>query len=111
VLVGEELVLNDGTVFFQGSPAQHFAYRGVRLSTTSDDSDESYASEESKNRLLFGDEVKTDDGFLANYKIFCIDIDGIDNGESPFGYGIRIDGKLLAGPRAQQWLEREVNEE
>ena len=31
--------------------------------------------------------------------------------ECPFGYGLRADEKILAGARAQEWLERDVNEE
>ena len=50
------------------------------------------------------------------YKIFCIDIDGVPNNattgncinECPFGYGIRADGKILLGVRAQEWLEKSV---
>ena len=49
----------------------------------------------------------------------CNDIDGIPSNatqddcinECPFGYGIRYDGKIIAGKRAQEWLERDVNEE
>ena len=38
-------------------------------------------------------------------------VDGVDKGEDPFGYGIRVDGKILNGARADEWLERDVNEE
>ena len=51
------------------------------------------------------------DGFYFIYKLFCIDVDAINQGEAPFGYGIRIDGKILTGKRADEWLERDVNEE
>lgn len=41
------------------------------------------------------------------YQMMCIDIDG--NGPIlPFGYGIRSDGKILAGARAQWWLSRDI---
>ena len=40
------------------------------------------------------------------YKIFCIDVDGIGKGEAPFGYGIRGDGKILNGARADEWLQK-----
>ncbi|MBQ7288026.1 MAG: type II secretion system protein [Candidatus Gastranaerophilales bacterium] len=46
-------------------------------------------------------------GFYFVYSIFCIDIDDIGKGEDPFGYGIRVDGKIMTGKRAQEWLERE----
>ena len=40
------------------------------------------------------------------FRVFCIDIDGINKGEPPFGYGIRADGKILTGARADVWLEK-----
>ena len=48
-------------------------------------------------------------GFYQYYKVFCIDIDGVNKGEAPFGYGIRRDGKLLVGTRATQWLQKSMN--
>ena len=42
-------------------------------------------------------------GFIYSYKIFCMDIDGINKGEDPFGYGIRADGKIFTGARADEW--------
>ena len=50
-------------------------------------------------------------GFYWVYAIFCLDIDRINKDEDPFGYGIRIDGKILTGKRADEWLARDVNEE
>lgn len=47
-------------------------------------------------------------GMDIAYKILCIDIDGMNNGEAPFGYGIRADGKILTGARADEWLEKSV---
>ena len=49
-----------------------------------------------------------DFGFDSKYKIFCIDIDGIGTGEAPFGYGIRADGKLLVGARAEEWQNKTI---
>ena len=46
----------------------------------------------------------------AAYKVFCMDIDGINNGEAPFGYGIRADGKILNGARADEWLNKSIHE-
>ena len=47
---------------------------------------------------------------LTVYKVFCMDIDGIGKGEDPFGYGIRVDGKVLLGARAQEWLQKSIQE-
>lgn len=52
--------------------------------------------------------ANSENGFDIMYKIFCFDIDGIGTGESPFGYGIRADGKILYGERAQEWSQRSI---
>ena len=48
-------------------------------------------------------------------------MDGIPDGGSencddkkdicPFGYGIRVDGKIYAGKRAKEWLEKSLQGE
>ena len=43
-----------------------------------------------------------------SYKIMCIDVDGIGKGEDPFGYGIRADGKVLLGLRAETWSNKSI---
>jgi len=47
-------------------------------------------------------------GFDVTYRVMCMDIDGLETGEAPFGYGIRADGKLLYGARAHEWIEKGV---
>ena len=47
-------------------------------------------------------------GMDVAYKGFCMDIDGINQGEDPFGYGIRADGKILNGAKADEWLEKSI---
>lgn len=49
-------------------------------------------------------------GFYYVHKIFCIDVDGINKGEDPFGYGIRVDGKILVGKRASEWILKSAQE-
>ena len=52
------------------------------------------------------------------YKMFCIDIDGTPSGVSkencintyPFGYGIRLDGKIKNGKQANEWLAKSIQE-
>ena len=39
-----------------------------------------------------------------------MDVDGIDKGEAPFGYGIRADGKILTGKRADEWMEKSIQD-
>ena len=111
IAIGEEIVLNDGTVFYQTKPPTTFGYAFYTGGGTY------YVG-----RHFGGDKDAAHydaNGFGAMYKMFCIDIDGIPTAatvddcvnECPFGYGIRADGKIFVGARAQQWLEREVNEE
>ena len=57
-------------------------------------------------------------GFDVMYKVLCMDIDGVpDNAtstdcvnECPFGYGIRADGKILNGARADEWLTKSIQD-
>jgi len=55
----------------------------------------------------FGEHVSTS-GFIYSYRIFCFDVDGINKGVPPFGYGIRVDGRILPGARADEWINKSV---
>ena len=35
-------------------------------------------------------------------------IDGMNKGEDPFGYGVRADGKILIGTRASEWITKSI---
>ena len=37
-----------------------------------------------------------------------MDVDGINKGEDPFGYGIRADGKIIMGARADEWMNKSI---
>ena len=92
--VGEEIVTTDGIVYYQTSPQYAF---GTMWS----------------NKRLFSPPnaipvYKNSDGFDIAYKIFCMDVDGLGKGESPFGYGIRADGKIFLGARAEEWLKKSI---
>lgn len=62
-------------------------------------------------KRYFGSAHMDDNGFDRIYKIFCIDVDGINKGEDPFGYGVRTDGKMLVGNRALEWIEKTVQQQ
>ncbi|MBQ4647491.1 MAG: prepilin-type N-terminal cleavage/methylation domain-containing protein [Candidatus Gastranaerophilales bacterium] len=57
-------------------------------------------------------------GMDYKYKVFCMDIDGVPENatkedcvnECPFGFGIRADGKIFTGARADEWLEKSMQE-
>ena len=56
--------------------------------------------------------LNTDIGIVTNrfYRYFCIDIDGINKGEAPFGYGIRVDGKIITGKNADEWIKKSIQQ-
>ncbi len=54
----------------------------------------------------FSTSVKTG-GIETSYVILCFDVDNADSAVAPFSFGIRADGKVLPGARAQEWLEKE----
>jgi type II secretory pathway pseudopilin PulG len=59
-----------------------------------------------------GNQVNTfldKDGFSLAYNLICIDTDGIKGELRPFGFGVRYDGKVLMGARAQWWSKRELS--
>jgi len=89
--VGAEITTPDGIVYYQANPAATF---GVMWSTS--------------GQLFL---TKDSNGLLDTYKIFCIDVDGIGKGEAPFGYGIRIDGKIIPGARADEWIKKSVQKD
>ena len=121
VRVGEEIKLNDGVIIFQTAP--NIMY-GINEKTYRTDTESANCSEEPTpeyclNRI-FGETNSTKhfrdgSGFSMVYKIICIDIDGTPANsyygkcvnECPFGYGIRADGKIFTGARADEWLKKE----
>jgi len=86
---------------------------GCVLDSTSGDCVTPYNSDASfKNERFYNGKpslVVMDNGITTYriYKRFCIDIDEINGGEDPFGYAIRIDGKIIKGERAIKWLEKD----
>ena len=92
---GPEIVAADGITYYQIESAAPF---GVSTKISNWDGSERFWK------------LKSDKGFIRTYKAFCMDIDGIDKGEDPFGYGIRVDGKVIMGPRATEWLQKNIQE-
>ena len=77
---GANIELADGVKFFQANTSTDF-------STTKD----------------------ATTGFYSTYKVFCLDLDG-DGSVPAFGYGVRVDGKVVLGSEAQTWLNRSIQE-
>ena len=85
-----EIISSDGIVYFEGNPNMHF---GTIV----------------EGNFLFGANFDAN-GFDRVYKSFCFDVDGLGKGEDPFGYGIRADGKILPGLRADEWIKKSIQE-
>ena len=116
-----EIVSQDDVVYYSVTPHYHFAihwnddYPDVRLFGNPGAWGDYYYYDESGN--LISSEQKYN--FDVIYYSFCMDIDGIPENatendcvnECPFGYGIRADGKILTGARADEWLAREINQD
>lgn len=105
---GDEIVTTDGISYFQvSSMAQLGAYKTgtqIRIFSAPNQKPPTTSDEQ---------------GFDIAYKIYCMDVDGIpDNAteddcvnECPFGYGIRADGKIMTGARADEWLAKDIQGE
>ena len=84
----EEIVLNDNTIIYTINPHYHFG----SLINGSDKRLFNLCSNEKR------------------YKFVCMDIDGINQGEDPFGYALRADGKIIYGARATAWIKASIQE-
>lgn len=103
--IGAEIVTVDGITFFGARPKTTFGFQ-----MTSGGKKYRIFSPPESYPANYGDQR----GFDINYKVYCIDVDGIPDdatsadckNECPFGYGIRADGKVLPGARADEWIAR-----
>ena len=100
----EEIVTTDDVTYYETNSFIHFKTKGTPYDIEKEDG--TIESVMDIDRYLFYENLN--DGINRVYKIFCIDIDGINKGEAPFGYGIRVDGKIFVGPRAKDWLEKSI---
>jgi len=87
---GEEITLNDNTIIYTINPYYHFG------SLT-----ESGSPTEKRLFNLCSNEKR--------YKFICMDIDQLNQGEDPFGYAIRADGKIIYGAKASAWIKKAIN--
>ena len=97
-----EIITNDNICYYQTAP--NFAF-GTMAGSNKDKKCYRVFSPPNETPYLH-DENNMD----VAYKIFCMDVDGINQGEAPFGYGIRADGKILTGARADKWLEKSLQD-
>ena len=115
-IIGAEIVTSDNIIYYQTTPRITFGINWVEELKMNDEYGATifcYENDEvCLNARLFGPSNypyhKDIYGNDRVYKIFCMDIDGINKGEDPFGYGIRADGKIFLGARAQEWLKKSI---
>lgn len=100
----ERIKAADGVVFYQAGVKGHgYFYNDLRQFSPPGQYPATHADQYGKDIV---------------YKIFCIDVDDYDdttgsdncddvNDICPFGYGIRADGKILPGARAEAWLGKD----
>ena len=104
---GPEITLSDNIVIYQTRPASTFGMGTYRDSKGG-------AWYRSYGQGVFIDE----NGLEAAYKGICVDIDGIHPQATaddcvnlcPFSYAVRYDGKILNGARANEWLEKSIQD-
>ncbi len=112
--VGAEITTSDGIVYFQTTPKIPFGINwSEEVKMNEPDRTVCNANDQTcLNARLFGPSNKAhhvdEYGNDRIYKLFCMDVDGIDKGEDPFGYGIRADGKIIMGARAEEWMQKSV---
>ena len=100
-----KIVTNDDIVFYETGPGYPF---GAKLSGSSGALRSAFYYVWDKEGV--DSSVNYKSGFYYLYKGFCMDVDGIGEGEDPFGYGIRVDGKVMPGARADEWLQKSIQE-
>ena len=111
--VGSEIITSDNIILYDCNPKIPFGINLQQFASVMENGENNNQDIYFKLQINWNSNWtdKPVGSLYKQYKIFCLDIDGINEGEDPFGYGIRWDGKIVAGKRAQEWLAKEVMEE
>ncbi len=105
-----EIVLSDGVEMYQGSSRYSFGINTSNSATVTHPADwDGLLYLHKYSARGYYDETSVD-GYRC-IKLFCIDVDGFNGPEKPFGYLIRADGKIITGPRVDSWLEKSIQSE
>ena len=105
---GNLIISSDGIHYYESGPERTFGSNHEGW-----DADEKRPVRDNLARAFappgeMNPHFKDSNGFDSNYKIFCMDIDEPNEGEIPFGFGIRADGKILNGARADEWMNKSI---
>jgi len=104
---GIEIVTSDNISYYQGGPSITFGMSNAQYDTE--------CQVNCSLRTFFS---QNNLGFKRLYKFICMDIDGAPSNitrydcvnECPFGYALRVDGKVLLGKRATEWFKKSIQE-
>ena len=104
-----DLMIDENILFYQTTPyfPMGAAHKVFHLNVHGD-LDDYIADSNSCEWRRYDINYKNWVGTTYRYKAFCMDIDGFNEGEDPFGYGIRADGRILFGQRASEWIKKSV---
>ncbi len=120
VVTTSYVVAIDNISFFETNPGMKFGSAGdvpkYCSQYTASGAFPRYFSPPNQFPAIYHDQ----NGMDINYKVYCIDIDSIPTKDGskcddikdicPFGYGIRADGKILTGKRADEWLLKSISD-
>ena len=107
--LGEEIVTSDGIVYYETSAFPPFGWDKY-LGGTNILFHESIGYANNAYTDLATTKINEINNAYRCKRVFCMDIDGIGKGEDPFGYGIRVDGKIVLGERAKEWLNKSIQD-
>ena len=107
----EEIVFSDGVVFYSAGTTAF----GTQYMQSWNEKGEILTNEHIGRFFsppdIFPANYGDENGFDMVYRVVCLDVDGFDKEENPFGYGIRADGKILTGKRADEWIKKSIQKE
>jgi len=105
-----DITLTDGIMYYQTDPKVPYGINFEAFQTLEGNTTLQCVNDGNCSARLLGDAGRDDNGFQTTYKMHCMDIDGFNQGEDPFGYGVRHDGKIIYGLRASEWFKKSIQE-
>ncbi|MBQ4646327.1 MAG: prepilin-type N-terminal cleavage/methylation domain-containing protein [Candidatus Gastranaerophilales bacterium] len=103
-----EIKTSDNIIYYQTAPDTPFGINYHDYNMNYNGNIDVCTSDGNCHKRLFDGYSKTEIGTNTVYKVFCMDIDGMNEGEKPFAYGVRMDGRIFQGKRAGEWVKKSV---
>ena len=105
-----EIITTDNISYFRASPHILYGMTFEECHIAVYGSNEKCIADNNCNMRYNKGHAKSKAGTGTVYNVFCMDIDGMNQGEPPFGYGIREDGKIYYGGSATKWYKKVIQE-